>query len=1221
MISKRISCFLAILPAMCAGAFFTPAKASTVQFNPQTYTVAETTGSVVLTVTANPPPNAGEVIKVNYATANGSAVAGQDFNAVSETLTFAAGETQKEIAVPIFNDGLSEQPEKFSVMLSSPSGATLGFPSVASVTIADDDSSSSTVQFDLANYTFNEGGGSVTLVITRSGGLGTDASVTYSTSDQTTTAGSDYAASSGTISFPADSIRRTISIPIFEDSIQENSETFTVELGLTTNATVGSPSSATVSITDNDGGASTIRFSPTDYSVNESAGQVVLTVTVNRLGDPTMEIKVDYATRDGSATDDPMSPDYTGTSGTLTFGSNQTQQQITIEITNDALLENAENFFVDLSNPQGGASLKTDGSSTATVNIADDDSGTSTIQFSAASYPVNENAGSVALTVVRSGGVQLAASANYSTANGTALAGSDYTGDSGSVSFGPGETQKTIVVTINDDSFVEGDENFGVNLSNPSPGAALGTPSSASVTISDNDGGANTVQFNPSAYSVKETPGNSTVMLSVIATRFGDPNVTIFVNYTTSNGSATARLDYTATSGTLVFGPGETQKFVPVTILDDNLIENAENFFVTLTGATNASIMGSQATVTIADDDSPTATIGFSASSYDVDEGAGSATLTVTRSGGLGFAATVHYETSDDTAKAGVNYVASSGNLTFAPGETSKNINISIIDEGSADPTLKFTVTLTDPNGTGFVGGQSTATVNILDNDANTFRFAPDKYTVTEGAGSVTLTVEVVRSGDPAQEISVDYVTVDGSAKAGTKYTRTEGRLRFGANVTSQTITVPIIDEPFIEGTTTFNVVLSNPLPATAQGGNSASRLGSPSSATVTIIDNDARTFQFSSSNVTVANSSGAVNVTVTFSRAGDPNGIYTVDFATADGSAIAGRDYTATSGTLTFGPGETSKTITIQITPQPAGQPTRQFYVVLSNPSSGAALGQNSTATVTITNPDFSTKLFNISTRGPVQMGNDVMIAGFIIQGDSDKRLVFRGIGPSLTQLGVADAIADPTLMLVDANGTQRAFNDDHSSNSAQDQQTLADNNLTPTDSRESAIVATLTPGAYTAILQGKANGTGLVEVYDISNDLSTKLVNISTRGKVEQGDNGAMIAGFIVATPQNQPGTAQSVAIRAIGPSLKNYGISNAMADTTLDLYRGSQLILSNDNWKTNSQQNQQTLQSNGLAPTNDKEAAIVTNLDPGSYSAVVRGKGNTTGVALVEVYNLSP
>lgn len=282
--------------------------------------------------------------------------------------------------------------------------------------------------------------------------------------------------------------------------------------------------------------------------------------------------------------------------------------------------------------------------------------------------------------------------------------------------------------------------------------------------------------------------------------------------------------------------------------------------------------------------------------------------------------------------------------------------------------------------------------------------------------------------------------------------------------------------------------------------------------------------------------------------------------------------------------------------------------------------LGQVSVATVTITNPDFSTKLLNISTRGPVQGGNDVMIAGFIAQGDFEKRLVLRGIGPSLTAFGVPSAIQDPTLTLMDANGSQLAYNDDYASNSTDDLDTLAANNLTPEDARESALVASVGPGSYTAILRGKSNGVGLVEVYDLSGTSSTRLVNISTRGKVERGDNDAMIGGFIVAAPQNQPGATQRIVIRAIGPSLKNAGITDALADTTLDLYRGSQLILSNDNWKSSSQADQQALQANGLAPLNDKEAAIVTNLDPGSYSAVVRGKNDTTGVGLVEVYQLS-
>jgi hypothetical protein len=249
------------------------------------------------------------------------------------------------------------------------------------------------------------------------------------------------------------------------------------------------------------------------------------------------------------------------------------------------------------------------------------------------------------------------------------------------------------------------------------------------------------------------------------------------------------------------------------------------------------------------------------------------------------------------------------------------------------------------------------------------------------------------------------------------------------------------------------------------------------------------------------------------------------------------------------------------------------------------------------------------------VKFGTDVMIGGLIIQGSASKQIVIRGLGPSLTAFGVADALQDPTLSLRDPNGNELEFNDNYPDAPQSERDALTANSLTPTDTREAAIVTTLPPGTYTTILRGKTNGVGVVEFYDISGNSNSRLVNISTRMKIEQGDNGALIGGFII-----EGHDPQRVAVRAIGPTLKNFGITDALADPTLDVYRGSELIFSNDNWKTNTQQDQQILQSNGLAPANDKESALVIDLDPGNYSAVVRGKLNTTGVALVEIYNLT-
>ena len=275
------------------------------------------------------------------------------------------------------------------------------------------------------------------------------------------------------------------------------------------------------------------------------------------------------------------------------------------------------------------------------------------------------------------------------------------------------------------------------------------------------------------------------------------------------------------------------------------------------------------------------------------------------------------------------------------------------------------------------------------------------------------------------------------------------------------------------------------------------------------------------------------------------------------------------------------------------------------------------SRATIVSTHPDLSTKLLNIATRAPVRSGEEVMIAGFIIEGGVPKQIVLRGIGPSLTALQVPGALQDPTLTLLDSNGSQIAFNDNYEQNSAEDQQTLNDNSLAPDDTREAAIVATLAPASYTAMLRGKSNGTGLVEVYDIGGTASSRFVNIATRSRVNEGDNGAMIAGFIVAAPDDEPGTPQRVVIRGLGTSLRDAGIDDELQDPTLEIYRGSDKILENDDWKSGQREE---LQASGLAPTKDREAAIITDLEPGSYSAVVRGKDNTTGVALVEVYQLN-
>ncbi|MDQ6861389.1 MAG: hypothetical protein M3032_09570, partial [Verrucomicrobiota bacterium] len=271
----------------------------------------------------------------------------------------------------------------------------------------------------------------------------------------------------------------------------------------------------------------------------------------------------------------------------------------------------------------------------------------------------------------------------------------------------------------------------------------------------------------------------------------------------------------------------------------------------------------------------------------------------------------------------------------------------------------------------------------------------------------------------------------------------------------------------------------------------------------------------------------------------------------------------------------------------------------------------------------DTATKLTSVSTRGPVGSGDDVMIAGIIVNGSAAKPAVVRGMGPSLATFGIASAIGDTTLELHDAQGTQIAFNDDYGSNSTGDLAVLSAYNLTPRDAREAAIVRTLPPGNYTAVMRGKTNGMGLLEAYDIRRDIPGDFLAVSTRGRVEPNDDGTMIVGFVIAAPAGFPATSKRVVIRARGPSLAENGVRGVLQDPTMDVYRGVTKIYSNDNWGTQTSSGVGTpaeIQATGFAPPNSKEPAILVTLEPGSYTAVIRGRNNTAGVAIGEVYRIN-
>ncbi len=272
--------------------------------------------------------------------------------------------------------------------------------------------------------------------------------------------------------------------------------------------------------------------------------------------------------------------------------------------------------------------------------------------------------------------------------------------------------------------------------------------------------------------------------------------------------------------------------------------------------------------------------------------------------------------------------------------------------------------------------------------------------------------------------------------------------------------------------------------------------------------------------------------------------------------------------------------------------------------------------------------QLSNISSRAFVQTGDNVMIGGFTVQGTALKRVIVRALGPELTQYGVPDALANPTLELHDSTGALIASNNNWVSTiiggiiTTNQVHEIQASGYAPTNVLESAIIADLPAGSYTAIVKGVNNLTGvaLVEVYDLSPESDSILANISTRSFVQTGDN-VMIGGFTV-----QGTASERVIVRALGPELTQYGVPDALANPTLELHDGTgALIASNNNWVTTiiggiiTAGQVHEIQASGYAPSDPLESAIIADLSAGNYTAVVRGVNNLTGVALVEVYNL--
>ena len=1003
----------------------------TLQFSTAAYTVGE--NGIAATINVTRTGGDDGAVSVNYATSNGTAAAGAEYTAASGTLNFADGDTSESFQVFVADDALDETDKTVNLSLSVPGGgATLGAQSTAVLTINDDEA---TPTLSVGDATVTEGNSGTTdavFTVTLSAASSFTVTVNYATSDVSATQPADYTAASGTLTFSPGQTSKTFAVPVVGDTIDEPNEGFGVSLSGESNATVPGLAErlGVGTITDDDGAPS---LTIGDATVTEGhAGTINATFTVSLLPASGLSVAVNYATADGTAA---QPTDYTATSGTLTFDPGQTSKTVTVVVKGDTTPEAHETFFVnlsgannatlgdtqgqgtvnnddttltinDLSDAEGNTGTKSfnftvalshatiapvsvsystaDGTATAGsdytavnnvtlnipagsttgtaavqvigdntfegnetffVNISNASSGatigdaqgqgtitndeaSSTYGFSAPNYFVGESVAGINITVTRTGTAG-GVSVNYSTSNGTATSGSDYTAASGTLNFAAGETSKDFTVSVASDTLDEPNETVSLSLSSPT-GGTLGSNSNATLTINDDDT-APTFQFSSATYSIAENGGSATINV----TRTGASNAATVTCSKLNTGTATPGVDFTQTlDTTLAFGEGETSKTCQVSVINDALDEGDETVNLSLSAGAGATL-GTQSTavLTITDDD---ATPSLSVTDVTVEEFNSTADFKVTLSAVSGRAVTVNYATANNTATARVSvsdgdYAAGGGTITFQPGETEKFVGVPLYNDSLDEPNETFFVNLSSPSNASVADGQGVGT--IRDDEGEPLLSISDPL-VTEGdSGTVNAAFVVTLSLASTQQVNVTYTTTDGPpltpsdpvAQLGSDYVGTSGQLEFHPGETSKTIDVQVKGDTADEFNETFSINLSSPENATIFD----------SQGRATITDDDPEpSFSIGDATVTEGTSGGAVAIfTITLSPASGR--ATSVNYLTADGTAtVAQPDYVVRGGLFVFHPGETSKTVEVPVRGDALNEPDETFFVNLTAPS-----------------------------------------------------------------------------------------------------------------------------------------------------------------------------------------------------------------------------------------------------------------------------------------------
>ncbi|MFN8233395.1 MAG: Calx-beta domain-containing protein [Actinomycetota bacterium] len=868
-------------------------------------------GAATLTYTVTLSAPSGRTVSVDYATSNGTARQPADYGSTTGTLTFAAGVTTQAVSVDVAGDTLDEGDETVRMNLSGATNATIADTRGVG-TIVDDDALPSLSIGDASRTEGNSGTASLTFTVTLTPVSGRTVTVAWATVDGTAAAPADYTSASGTATFSAGRTSRTFTVPVVGDRMDEFDETFAVDLSSATNATI-TDGQAVGTIVDNDAPPA---VSVSDVSVTEGdAGTVTATFLVSLSATSGKPISVDHATADGTAV---AGADYAAASGSLDLAPGALSTAVDVAVDGDTMDEFDEDLALVLSDPSNATIL--DGTGLGT--IVDDDLPPS-LTVGDIAVPEGDSGTSVAAVPVTLSAVSgKPITVDFSTADGTAGAGSDYTTATGTLSFAPGMLTRSIDVSVSGDTTFEADEDATVAVTNEVN--AVVADGTATLTIANDDP---LPRIAVDDVAVTEGDSGDAIMTFTVSLS----NASAFpvgVDAATLDGTAVQPADYEPVATTLSFAPGIVSATIDVTVHGDPMFERDETLGLELSDETGGAIADEAGVGTITNDDAaPIVDVtGVIVSEGDV--GDTTATFILTLTGSTGLPASVDVATSDGTAGAPGDYADTSVTVTFAPGDATETVDVAVHGDTAYELDEGFTLQLSAPNDAAI--GTGTAPGTVLNDDPLPTVSITNALVVEGNAGTTDAAFGLSLSNPSAFPVTVDAATADGTALAPGDYAATATTTTFMPGVLVSTFDVPVSGDVLYEGDETFSVTLTNPAGGT---------LGT-ATATGTIVDDEAQP-AFSIDDVTIdEGDAGPKPATFTVTLSIPSASATSVDVATADGTATGG-DYVPAWTSLTLAPGDTAATFTVDVLGDRASERDESFTVGLSNPV-GAVLGDD---------------------------------------------------------------------------------------------------------------------------------------------------------------------------------------------------------------------------------------------------------------------------------------